>query len=252
MTRVIAIANLKGGVGRTNVCVNLSMLLSALGKRVLLIDLSPQGDASFCLGVKSSSNFIGDVLLKKIKPRIAIKSTSYFGFDIMPSFPKLNEIIAELKGVKKTEKRLKDAIERVKDDYDFIIIDTPSDFNVLIANALVAADEIIIPIQCEYLALRSANKLAKFIKSFSNLKDKDTRALLTMYGWRSLLSRTIAKRTKKEFPGSVFNTIIPRAAILAQTAELKEPILKSAPNSRAARAFHQLAEEVINRGKNKQ
>jgi chromosome partitioning protein len=251
MARVIAIANLKGGVGKTNVCINLSMFLSALGKRVLLVDLSPQGDATFCLGIKSSPNFIGDVLLKKIKPRVAIKSTAYFGYDIMPSFSRLEEIVSELKRARKTEKRLKEALERVQEDYDFIIIDTPSDFNALIANALIAADEIIIPIQCEYLALRAANKLAKFIKSFRNLKDKETNALLTMYGWRSLLSRSVAKRTKKEFPGSVFNTIIPRAAILAQSAGLKEPILKSAPNSRAARAFRQLAEEVINRKKNK-
>jgi len=249
MARVIAIANLKGGVGRTNVCINLSMFLSALGKRVLLVDLSPQGDASFCLGIKSSSNFIGDVLLQKIKPRTAIRSTSYFGFDIMPSFSKLDEIMSKLKGARKTEKRLKEALEGIQEDYDFIIIDTPSDFNALIANALIAADEIIVPVQCEYLALRAANQFAKFIKSFSNLKNKDISALLTMYGWRSLLSRSVAKRTKKEFPGYVFNTIIPRATILAQAAELKEPILKSAPNSRAARAFRQLAEEVINREK---
>jgi len=252
MARVIALANLKGGVGRTNVCINLCMFLSALGKRVLLVDLSPQGDATFCLGIKSSPNFIGDVLLQKIRPRIAIKSTSYFGYDIMPSFPRLNEVISKLKGIRRTEKLLDDALDRVKDDYDFIIIDTPSDFNLLIANALIAADEIIIPVQCEYLALRAANQFAGFLKSFRNLKNKDISALLTMYGWRSLLSRAIAKRTKSEFPGYVFSTIIPRTAILAQTTETKEPILKSAPNSRAARAFRQLAEEVISRGKDNQ
>jgi chromosome partitioning protein len=251
MARVIAIANLKGGVGRTNVCVNLSMFLSALGKRVLLIDLSPQGDATFCLGIKSSPNFIGDVLIKKVKPKIAIRSTPYFGYDIIPSFPRLNETISKLKGERKAEKRLDEALDNIKDDYDFVIIDTPSDFNLLIANTLIAADEIIIPVQCEHLALMGAKRLANFVKSFKNLKDKKINILLTMYGWRSLLSRTIAKRTKKEFPNSVFNTIIPRAAILAQATESKEPILKSAPNSRASRAFRQLAEEVINSGKNK-
>ena len=247
MARVIALANLKGGVGRTNVCVNLCMFLSALGKRVLLVDLSPQGDATFCLGIKPSPNFIGDVLLKKIRPRIAIKSTSYFGYDIMPSFPRLDETLSKLKGAKRTEKLLNDSLDKIKDDYDFIIIDTPSDFNFLIANALIAADEIIIPIQCEYLALRAANQLESFIKSFRNFKKKDVSALLTMYGWRSLLSRTIAKKTRSEFPGYVFSATIPRTAILAQSTETKEPILKSAPNSRAARSFRQLAEEVINR-----
>jgi len=250
MARVIALANLKGGVGRTNVCVNLSMFLSALGKRVLLVDLSPQGDATFCLGIKSSPNFIGDVLLQKIRPRIAIKSTSYFGYDIMPSFPpKLDEVMSKLRGTRRAEKQLDQALDRVKDDYDFIIIDTPSDFNLLIANALIAADEIIMPIQCEYLALRSANQFARFIKSFSNLKNKDISALLTMYGWRSRLSRAIAKKTRAEFPGYVFNAIIPRTAILSQAIEQKEPILKSAPNSRPAHAFRQLAEELISRGK---
>jgi chromosome partitioning protein len=167
----------------------------------------------------------------------------------MPSFPRLDETLSKLKGVRRAEKLLDDALDRVKDDYDFIIVDTPSDFNLLIANALIAADEIIMPIQCEYLALRAANQFARFVKSFRNLKNKDVSALLTMYGWRSLLSRAIVKKTRSEFPGYVFSAIIPRTAILAQTTETKKPILKSAPNSRAARAFRQLAEEVISREK---
>lgn len=250
MVRVIALASLKGGVGRTNVCVNLSMFLSALGKQVLLVDLSPQGDATFCLGIKSSPNFIGDVLLQKIRPQNAIKSTSYFGYDVLPSFPpRLNEIIPKLKGSRKAEKRLDEALKKVQEDYDFIIIDTPSDFNLLNANALIAADEIIIPVQCEYLALRAANQLTHLLGSFRNLKNKDISALLTMHGWRNRLSRAIVKQTRDEFSGYVFSTIIPKIAILAQAKNIKEPILKSDPNSRAARAFYQLAEEVISRKK---
>ncbi len=250
MARVITIANLKGGVGRTNVSVNLSMFLSALGRKVLLIDLCPQGDATFCLRIKSSSNFIGNVLLKKIRPRSAIKSTSYFGYDIIPSFPPMpEEIISKLRGSRRPEKRLDEILDQIKEDYDFIIIDTPSNFNLLVANALVATDEIIIPIQCEYLALRAANQLTSFLKSFKNLKNKEISALLTMHSWRSRLSRVITKKTRDEFSGYIFSTIIPRTAILSEIRETKEPILKSAPNSRAARAYKQLAEEVINKEK---
>jgi len=247
MARVIAFTNLKGGVGRSNVCVNLSMFLSALGKRVLLVDLSPQGDATFCLGITSSPNFIGDVLLQKINPRVAIKSTSYFGYDIMPSFPKLNEIASKLAIARRPEMRLSEALDKVEEDYDFIIIDTPADFNILTLNALFAAKEIIVPIQCEFLAWQAAHRLVSLLQARNKLRDKKISALLTMYGWRSRLSRAIAKKTRNEFPGYVFNAVIPRAAILAQSQETKEPILKSVPNSRAARAYRQLAEELISR-----
>jgi len=244
MARKIAIANLKGGTGKTNVCINLSMFLTALGKRVLLVDLSSQGDATFSLGIKPSPNSVGDVLLQKIRPQVAIKSTSYFGFDVMPFFPWQKTIDESLNNVKRPELRLKKAMENLEEDYDFIIIDTPPEFNLLILNALHSADELIIPIQAEYLAMRSAQELLKMIEK-SNLKFKRISALITMYGWRSKVSRNITKIVRNDFPGYVFSTIIPRATILAQTAESKEPILKVAPNSRAARAYRQLAEEVV-------
>ena len=245
MTRIIAIASLKGGVGKTNVCINLSMLLSAMGKRVLLVDSTPQGDATLCLGVKSSSSFIEDVLLRKIKPRIAIKSTAYFSYDIMPSSPKLNEVAGKLKGTRKAERRLKETLERVKEDYDFIIIDTSSDFNLLMFNDLLATDEIIIPVQCEKLSLLSAKRLFASIKKSKELKNKKISILLTMYAWRNRLSKIIAKEAREDFSEYILNTIIPKTALLAQTTNLKEPILKLAPNSRSARIFRQLAEEVI-------
>jgi len=244
MARKIVIANLKGGTGKTNVCINLSMFLAGMGKRVLLVDLSPQGDASFSLGIKPSPNSVNDVLLQKIRPQVAIKSTSYFGFDVMPSFLELKAIDEDLRKVKRPELRLKKAMENLEEDYDFIIIDTAPEFNLLIKNALYSADELIIPIQAEYLAMRSAKQLIKMIQK-SSLKLKRISALITMYGWRSKISRNIVKIARKDFPDYLFSTIIPRATILAQTAESKEPILKIAPNSRAARAYRQLAEEVV-------
>jgi len=244
MARKIAIANLKGGTGKTNVCINLSMFLTALGKRVLLIDLSPQGDATFSLGIKPSPNSVGDVLLQKIRPRVAIKSTSYFGFDVMPFFPGLKSIDEDLRSVKRPEFRLKKAMENLEEDYDFIIIDTSPEFNLLMLNALHSADDLIIPIQAEYLAMRSAKQLSEIIEK-SSLKFKRISALITMYGWRSRTSRSVAKSLRESFSGYVFNTIIPRAVSLIQAEDVKEPILKASPNSRAARAYSQLAEEVV-------
>ncbi|PIS34900.1 MAG: hypothetical protein COT37_00210 [Parcubacteria group bacterium CG08_land_8_20_14_0_20_43_9] len=247
MPKIIALANLKGGTGKTNVAVNLSMFLSALGKRVLLIDMTPQGDATFSLGIKSSPNYVGDVLLQKVRPKLAVKSTPYFAFDIMPSFPELISVIGKIRQLRKPEGRLKEAIEKMEEDYDFVIIDTCPDFNMLTLNALYAADEIMIPIQSEYLALRSAHQLTSMIRSIGQLKEKEISAVLTMYGWRSRISRTVSKAMKNEFSGYIYNAVIPRTAILSQVTESKEPILKSAPNSRASRAFKQLAEEVISR-----
>jgi chromosome partitioning protein len=250
MVKIITLSNLKGGTGKTNVAVNLSMFLSALGKRVLLIDMTPQGDATFSLGIKSSPNYVGDVLLQKIRPKLAIKSTPYFSFDIMPSFPELISLIGKMRELRKPEIRLKEAIEKIEDDYDFVIIDTCPDLNYFTLNALYAADEIMIPIQSEYLALRTAHQLVSIINSSKILKGKEISVILTMYGWRSKISRNVSKAVKSEFKGYIYNTIIPRTAILSQVTELKEPILKSAPNSRASRAFKQLAEEVISRNIN--
>ncbi len=247
MAKIITIASLKGGTGKTTLAVNLAMFLSALGKQALLIDLSPRGDATFCLGVKETPNFAGKVLENKIKAASAIKKTSYFGYDIIPSFPKLKDSTVPLPKARHAEKRLKNSLASIRKDYDFIIIDTAPCCDVLLYNALVASQSLIVPIQCEYLALRAAKELTDTVNTLTeklNLQ-LELSAVLTMYAWRSRLSRNIAKQAKQEFPGHIFGTIIPKAAVLAQEEQQKEPILKSVPNCRAARAFRQLAEEII-------
>jgi chromosome partitioning protein len=245
MAKIITLANLKGGVGKTSIAINLGMFLSALGKRVLLIDLSPRGDSTFCLGIKSSPNFIGDVLEKKIKPKAAIKSTSYFGYDVMPSFPRLESIILKLQGTRNAEIRLKQALQEVKDDYDFIIIDTAPVFDILMLNALFASEYLIIPVQCEYLAFRSAQELVSRVSLIKELSLQEPKFLLTMYVWRSRLSRSVSKIARKEFGEQVLSTVIPKASILAEEEQRKDPVLKSFPNSRPARVFRQLAEEIL-------
>ena len=237
MAKIISIMNPKGGVGRTNVAINLAMMLSALSKKVLLIDLCPQGDSTYCLGIKNSPNFIGDVLLQKVRAGVTIRSTPYFGFNIIPSFNKLNQTIKELNEIRKSENRLKKALEDLKEEYDFIIIDTASGFNILHKNAINASDEILVPTQCQSLALR---QVLDFNKRFKNIS-----IVFTMYGWRSKLSRKVVKEVRNNFNGLIYNTLIPKAEILGETTQ---PIFKELPNSRAARAYKQLAEEVV--GKN--
>lgn len=237
MAEIITIANLKGGTGKTNVAINLGMFLSALGKRVLLVDLSPLGDAAFCLGIKTREI--------KAKNKIAIKSTPYFGYDVMPCFRERNDVIKKLKKDKNSEIWFKGMIKKIQEDYDFIIIDTAPSLDSLLHSALFCSNRLIIPLQCEYLALRAAKEFIYQINSFRKLSIKKPEILLTMYMWRSRLSRNISKLAKKEFKDQVLNATIPKSAILAEEVERKEPVLKSFPNSRAARAFRQLAEEII-------
>ena len=236
MVKIISLINPKGGVGKTNIAINLSMLLSALSKKVLLIDLCPQGDATYCLGIKNSPNFVGDILLQKVRAGVTVRSTPYFGFNVIPSFNKLNQVVEELNEIRKPENRLRKALEDLREEYDFIIIDTASGFNILTKNAINAADEIIVPIQCQTLALRQALNLQK--------RFKDISIVFTMYGWRNKLSRKIVKQAKEEFKGFIYNTLIPKTEVLG---EITKPIFKEFPNSKAARAYKQLAEEVVNK-----
>jgi chromosome partitioning protein len=247
MARIIAVVNPKGGVGKTNVAINLSVFLSAKGKKVLLVDLSPQGDATFSLGLKDSLDLLSKFLLGRISSEKAIKKNHYFNHDILPSSP--NFVFGAQKLAKRKDRkfRLKKGLEKIEKTYDFIIIDSPPGFGVLVQNAIYASKEIIVPIQCQYLALKGAKDLLLFLR---NLKPKPRVEkigfLLTMYSFRSKSSREIAKIVRESFAKFVFGTAIPQAIALSRSLKTKEPILKYAPNSRAARAYEQLTQEVLN------
>ena len=246
MARIIAIANPKGGVGKTDIAVNLSSLLAAQSKKVLLVDLSPQADASFTLGIKNENNALKHLLLEKFDSQKDIKETKYFNFDIVPSSQDIVSLEKALWQKKNGRFALKNNLRKIDKIYDFIIIDTPPSFSILALNALLASQEVIIPIQCEYLALKGAKDLLYFIKnSKPKITLKQIYALLTMYNQRGRNSRRIAKFVRETFPGRVFNVAIPKSIILNQAQQLRMPVIKYAPNSKAARAYQEIAAEII-------
>ena len=252
MNRVITIANQKGGVGKTSVATNLPVFLTAFGKKVLLIDMDPQANATFSLGIspKNLSFSIYNALLHRVPFQKLIKKTPFLGYDIIPSSPSLAGAVLKLADVKNREYRLKRITDKLRKNYDFIIIDSPPSLDLLTLNALVAADELMIPVQCEYLALEGLDSLLSTVDLIRQNLDKHlkiTGALLTMYDRRNKVSKTVAKEVRRNFPGYVFNAVIPRSVSLAEAPLYGKTILRYAPNSKATQAFRELAQELINR-----
>ncbi len=254
MSRTIAIANQKGGVGKTAIAVNLPVFLTAFGKKVLLIDVDPQANATFSLGInpRNLSVSLYESLLGQISPKEIIKRTPFLAFDIIPTSYNLAGANIELINLPDREFKLKEVLDKVKEDYDFVLIDCPPSLGILTINALVAADEVLIPVQCEYLALEGLEQLLSNIKLINENLEKDIKilgAVLTMYNRRNKVSQKIAKNLRRTFPGYVFDTIIPRTVALSESPVEGKTVLRSAPNSSAVHAFRELAREVINKEK---
>ncbi len=251
MARVICLANNKGGVGKTNVSVNLPVFLAAKGKKVLLVDFDHQANATFSLGInpKNLPLSIYHVLIGQISPEAIIRKTSFFGYEIMPSSQDLAGAVVELVNLKDREFKLQQVLERVKENYDYIFIDSPPSLGLLTINSLCASNEVLIPIQCEYLALQGLEQLLFTIELVKNNLEKNLKiagALLTMYNRRNRISQEVAKEIRRNFPGYVFDTVIPRSVKLAEAPRFGKTILTYAPHSRAAMAYRELAEELIN------
>jgi chromosome partitioning protein len=250
MTRVISLANNKGGVGKTNVSVNLPIFLVAKGKRVLLIDFDHQANATFSLGInpKNVSLSIYNALVGQVSPESVIRKTSFFGYELMPSSADLAGAVVELVGMKNREFKLREVIDKVKDNYDYILIDLPPSLDLLTLNGLCASDEVLIPVQCEYLAVEGLGQLLSTIELVRDNLGKDLKiagALMTMYSRGNRLSRNVAKEIRRNFPGYVFDTVIPRSVKLAEAPGAGVPILKYAPHSKATMAYRELADELI-------
>lgn len=250
MGTVFAIVNQKGGVGKTTTTVNMASYLATFGKSTLLIDLDPQGNASSGLGVDRSSlnACIYNVLIDGVEPSSVILKTSITNLDTMPSTERLAGAEVELVGMEGREIKLRAALEKIRANYDFIFIDCPPSLNLLTVNALVAADEVIIPIQTEYYALEGVSQLVKtinLIQSELNPALKIGGVVLTMYNSRTLLSEQVAEEAKKFFGAKVFQTIIPRNIRLAEAPSFGQPIIFYDPTSTGATAYENLSREVI-------
>lgn len=249
MAHILGIVNAKGGVGKTTTASNLCAFLSANKKRVLLVDLDPQANATAGLGIHVHDDRLNlyHSLIDGHDVRAIITKSSLVGFDILPSAQDLAGATVELVSVSEREFRLKNALEKVRNDYDFIIIDNPPSVGLLTVNGLAAADSLIIPVQCEYFALEGLTQLLKtidLVRASLNPQLKIMGVLLTMYDRRNTLDRQVVEEVKKNFPGYVFETLIPRSVSLAEAPSFGKTIMEFNENSHGARAYRKLSEEV--------
>ena len=261
MTKIISLVNQKGGVGKTTTSINLAASLGKLGKKTLLIDLDPQGNASTGLGINKGaiSASIYDVLNGSCEAKKAIIKTGFTNLSIIPATINVAGLDFEYmeKGYQnaafKKNEQLKDALELVKDNYDYIIIDCPPSLGLLTINALVASNSVIIPVQCEFFALEGITQLLNTIimtQTRLNPNLKIEGVLLTLLDSRTNLGLEVVEEVRKFFKDKVFNTIIPRLIRLVEAPSHGEPINEYDPTSRAAEAYANLAKEVIERNGN--
>ncbi|MFC4353493.1 ParA family protein [Chryseomicrobium palamuruense] len=253
MGRIIAIANQKGGVGKTTTSVNLSACLAYLGKKVLLVDIDPQGNASSGVGVNKGEvdQCIYDVLIDDVPVKDIIVETKVENLHIVPATISLAGAEIELVSTISREVRLKRSLEEVSPYYDFVIIDCPPSLGLLTINSLTASDAIIIPVQCEFYALEGLSQLLSTIRLVQKHLNKQLAidgVLLTMFDARTNLGIQVVEEVKKYFQDKVYTTIIPRNVRLSEAPSHGEPIIIYDPKSRGAEVYLELAKEVIKHG----
>lgn len=255
MGKIIAIANQKGGVGKTTTTVNLAASLGVLEKKVLLIDADPQANATSGLGVDVEAVEKGtyQVLEHTISAREAILKTNSPNVDIIPAHIDLVAIEIELVDKERREYMLKEALQDIKDDYDFVVIDCAPSLGLITVNALTSADSVVIPIQCEYYALEGLGKLLNTIKSIQKIHNPNLDIeglLLTMFDSRLRLSNQVVAEVKKHFHNMVFKTIIQRNTRLGEAPSYGESIIAYDATSKGAINYLNLANEIIKKNSN--
>lgn len=250
MGKVIAVFNQKGGVGKTTTNVNLSACIAEKGKKVCVVDIDPQGNTTSGLGIdkNATENTIYDVILEEVNIREAIVHTEYENLDLIPSSVQLAGAEIELTGMNNREIKLKQAIEEIKDDYDYIFIDCPPSLGLLTINSLAAVDSVLIPIQCEYYALEGVSQLMntiQLIKKNLNPSLEVQGVVLSMFDGRTNLSIQVVDEVKNYFKGKVYTTIIPRNVRLAEAPSFGQPVIYYDVKSKGAEAYTDLAEEFL-------
>ena len=252
MGRIIAVANQKGGVGKTTTSINLAACLAEKGKKVLAVDMDPQGNLTSGLGVDKDSveKSIYELIIGEVDIKEVINKEVLQNLDIIPTSIDLSAAEIELIGVDDKEYILRNAIDQVKDQYDFVIIDCPPSLSMLTINAMTTADSVIVPIQCEYYALEGLSQLihtVELVKDRLNSKLEIEGVVFTMYDARTNLSLQVVENVKDNLQQNIYKTIIPRNIRLAEAPSYGLPINKYDPKSTGAESYMRLADEVIER-----
>ena len=256
MAKVIAIANQKGGVGKTTTAVNLSACLAQKKKKVLVIDADPQGNTSSGLGVSVTDEDYStyDCIVDGVSLNDTMIKSDYDNLWVCPGHISLAGAEVQLVDRENREFQLKERINEVKDNFDFIIIDCPPSLGLITLNSLGGADSVLIPIQCEYYALEGLSQLTRTIKIVKQSLNKDLKiegVLLTMFDSRTKLSAQVAEEVRKHFAATVYDTVIPRNVRLSEASSYGQPIVHFDKNSRGAKCYTKLAAEVIKAQKGK-
>ena len=254
MGKIISVANQKGGVGKTTTAVNLSASLAKKGKKVLLIDTDPQGNATSGVGVDKSVQFsVYDVLVDGVEMENTIQKTEIKNLEVCPSNINLAGAEVQLVSVKNREYRLKEKLDGIKDRYDYIIIDCPPSLGIVTLNAFTASDSVLVPLQCEYYALEGLGQLmntVNLVKKHLNKGLDIEGALLTMYDARTNLSNQVVKEVKNYFGEKVYKTIIPRNVKLSEAPSFGMPIMEYDPRSKGAKCYEKFAKELLKANEN--
>ena len=250
MGKAIAIFNQKGGVGKTTTNINLATCLAMKGKRILLLDIDPQGNTTSGLGIakKFLESTLYSVLIGEVDPESAVMSTGIPGLWIIPASVELAGAEIELVELEGRERRLKDALEKVKDDYDYIFIDCPPSLGLLTINSLTAVDSVLIPIQCEFYALEGVSQLMStidLVRQNLNPELEVQGVILSMFDGRTNLSIQVVEEVKKYFKDKVYSTVIPRNIKLAEAPGFGLPITHYDPTSKGADAYREFADEFL-------
>lgn len=249
MCKIISVANQKGGVGKTTTTVNLCTILAKKGKKVLLIDADPQGNATSGLGVEKDVELSTyDILVNEATLKETCISTAIKNLDVCPSNISLAGAEVELVSMMSREQRLKEKLEEIKEKYDYILIDCPPSLGLITLNAFTASNSVLIPVQCEYFALEGLGQLlntVNLVKKHLNKNIEIEGALLTMYDIRTNLSNQVVKEVKKYFEDKVYKTIIPRNVRLSEAPSYGMPIIEYDSRSKGAKSYIKFAKEFL-------